>query len=360
MSATSLEQRIIDRIHQQGPLTFADYMRIALYDPDDGYYITGSAKMGWEGDYFTSTDLPAFFAHCLARQLIQWWKKLGQPTPFVVLEQGAGRGYLAQEIATWARDNEPTFYAALEYHTEDIRTGQDVNAPFSSIKPTVVFSNELIDAFPVHIVEIRQQHLYEVYVDVSKGQLYEVLSEPGTAEVTSYLDKYHIPWASFSEGWRAEINLDALRWVQQTASIIQRGYILTIDYGDKARDLYTRERQRGTLACYFQHHLNERPLSHPGLQDITAHVNFSALIDEGRRQGFHLHKFTSQRRWLEELEIKNELEQLRQNEFSAVDTERATDRGQIALLQLRNLRQHVATLTDPAGMGNFKVLVLRR
>ena len=360
MSSTPLEQRIIERIQQHGPITFAEYMRMALYDPEYGYYVTGSAKMGWEGDYFTSTDLPAFFAHCLARQLIQWWKKLGQPTPFVVVEQGAGRGQLAQEIATWARNNEPTFYTALNYHTEDIRTGQDANAPSLSLEPSVIFSNELIDAFPVHIVETRQQHLYEVYIDVSQGHLYEVLSEPGTAEVASYLDTYRIPWSSFEDGWRAEINLDALRWVQRTASIIQRGYILTIDYGDKARELYTRERQHGTLACYFQHRLNQRPLAQPGKQDITAHVNFSALIHEGRRQGFHLHTFTSQRLWLEELGIKNEFEQLRQNEFAAAETERATDRGQIALLQLRNLHQQIATLTDPAGMGNFKVLILRR
>jgi len=363
MSPTLLEQRIIDRIHQQGPLTFAEYMRMALYDPDDGYYVTGAAKMGWEGDYFTSSDLPAFLAHCLARQLVQWWEKLGQPTPFIVLEQGAGRGHLAQEVATWARQNAPTFYAALDYHSEDIRTGQDANAPFASShasSPSVILSNELIDAFPVHIVEARNQHLYEVYVAVSEGRLCEVLREPSSTEVATYLDKYRIPWASFGDGWRAEINLAALRWMQRIANLIRHGYILSIDYGEKARELYTRHRQRGTLACYFQHRFNERPLARPGLQDITAHVNFSALIDEGRRQGFHLHKFTSQRLWLQELGIDDELEQLRQHEFSAAETERATDRGQVALLQLRNLRQQATTLTDPTGMGNFKVLVLRR
>jgi len=364
MTSTALQQRIIERIHTEGPISFAEYMRVALYDPYDGYYVTGRARMGWEGsDYFTSADVSTFFAHALARQLVLWWQKSGEPARFIVLEQGAGKGNLAREIVMWARHTTPDFYAALDYQMEDIRTGQDVNTPLAvsnTHAPAVIFSNELIDAFPVHVVEMRNAQLHEVYVDVANGRLCEVLAEPGSAEVANYLDNYYIPWASFGDGWRAEINLDALRWMQHTASRMQHGYILTIDYGDKAKALYTRQRQRGTLACYFQHQMNERPLVRPGEQDITAHVNFSALIEEGRRQGFHLQTFTTQRHWLEGLGIHEELEQFHQHEFAAAETERATDRGQIALLQWRNVREQVATLTDPDGMGNFKVLVLRR
>src|SRR2546421_9171173 len=120
-----------------------------------------------------------------------------------------------------------------------------------------------------------------------------------------------IPWSQFGDGWRAEINLAALRWIRRTARLLQRGYILTIDYGDRARALYSRARHHGTLACYFRHQMNERPLARPGEQDITAHVNFSALINEGRRQGLRLHKFTTQRLWLESLGIREELEQRR-------------------------------------------------
>ncbi len=225
----------------------------------------------------------------------------------------------------------------------------------------MILSNELIDAFPVHIVEKRGGRLYEVFVDVQQdGRLCEVLGEPGTPAVAGYLDSFNIPWRTFEEGWRAEINLDALRWIQRTASLLRRGFILTIDYGDRARALYTAERERGTLLCYFQHQLSERPLARPGEQDITAHVNFSALIDEGRRLGLRLHKFTTQRLWLQSLGIQEELEQRRVKEFAAAETERATDRGQVALLKWRDLRLRVAALTDPAGMGNFKVLILRR
>ena len=169
-----------------------------------------------------------------------------------------------------------------------------------------MFSNELVDAFPVNIVEIRDQRLCEVYVDEQDGQLCEVLADPSSPEIANYLDTYRIPWRKFSNGWRAEINLDAARWVRQAArQLCAHGFILTIDYGDKAKALYTAWRKRGTLLCYYKHQANERPLLHPGEQDITAHVNISALIDEGRRLGMRLHRFTTQRLWLQDLGIES-------------------------------------------------------
>jgi SAM-dependent MidA family methyltransferase len=202
--------------------------------------------------------------------------------------------------------------------------------------------------------------LYEVYVDEQDGRLYEVLGEPSMPEVAGYLDTFKVPWQTFGDGWRAEINLDALRWMERTAQLVRKGFILTIDYGDKARDLYTRYRRRGTLTCYFQHQVSERPLARPGAQDITAHVNFTALMHEARQQGLRVSKFTTQREWLESLGIREELEQRRLQEFAEADTARATDRGQVALLKWHDLRQRAAVLTDPYGMGNFKVLILRR
>lgn len=386
MASTHLQQLIIERIQREGPLTFAEYMRMALYEPHYGYYMTGSTNIGFEGaDFYTSTDVSStLFANCCGRQLYQWWEKLGRCSPFVVLEQGAGRGDLARGIQSWAEREATDFHNALDYRLEDIGTGQDVLAsrksegstvsPWQSSAsrinmrrgddtaptPSVIFSNELVDAFPVHIVETQQAQLYEIYVDVQDGRLCEVLGEPSSAEVATYLDSYQIPWSQFGDGWRAEINLAALRWIRRTARLLRRGYILTIDYGDRARALYSRARHHGTRACYFQHQVNERPLARPGEQDITAHVNFSALINEGRRQGLRLHKFTTQRLWLESLGIREELEQRRLRDFAESVTARASDRGQVALLQWYDLRQRVAALTDPTGMGNFKVLVLRR
>ena len=382
MSGADLQQLISERIQREGPISFAEYMRMALYEPGYGYYMTGAAKMGWEADYFTSTDVSSLFANCMGRQLFTMWEKLKHPAHFIVLEQGAGRGHLAEGLRTWAQKEAPEFYEVLDYRTGDIHEGEDateeVNPEYSrgdprgrpaggdaSVAPTqatpsVVLSNELIDAFPVHIVEKRSERLYEVFVDVQQdGRLGEVLDEPSTPEVADYLDMYKIPWRTFDEGWRAEINLDAIRWIQRTAGLIRHGFILTIDYGDKAKALYTAWRKRGTLLCYFKHQANERPLLHPGEQDITAHVNFSALIDEGRRLGMRLHRITTQRHWLHALGIQEELEQRYASEFAEAETARATDRGQVALLQWRDLRQRAAVLTDPDGMGDFKVLILR-
>ena len=405
MSDSDLQQLISERIQRDGPITFAEYMRMALYEPEYGYYTTGAAKMGWEADYFTSTDVSSLFANCMGRQLFAMWEKLKRPGHFIALEQGAGRGHLAEGVRLWAQKKAPEFYEVLDYRTEDIRRGADAieelpvvqgqpfrgrprgspllytnESPISHdrveeakprysrgdprgrpVRASVVLSNELVDAFPVHIVEKRGERLYEVFVDAQQdGRFCEVLDEPSRLEVAGYLDMYKIPWRTFEDGWRAEINLDALRWVQRTAGLLQSSFVLTIDYGDKAKALYTAWRKRGTLLCYYKHQANEWPLLHPGEQDITAHANFSALIDEGRRLGMRLHRFTTQRLWLQGLGIQEELEQRYVNEFAEAEFARATDKGQVALLNWRDVRQRAAVLTDPGGMGNFKVLILRR
>jgi SAM-dependent MidA family methyltransferase len=231
----------------------------------------------------------------------------------------------------------------------------------------VLLSNELVDAFPVHIVEARQARLYEVFVDVQDSHLREVLDGSSSQEITGYLDSYNIPWTTYGDGWRAEINLEARRWMQNAARMLlgpagtpkQHSFLLAIDYGDKAQELYTSWRRKGTLACYFKHRTTEQPLARPGAQDITAHVNFSELIDEGKRQGLQLQTFTTQRQWLIDMGIQNELARIRERDFALIDTDRASDQGQVALFEWYNLRQRVETLTDPAGMGNFKVLILK-
>src|SRR6266480_4740161 len=125
LSSPSLQQLIVERIEREGPITFAEYMRMALYEPGYGYYLTGPSRTGWEGDYYTSTDISPLFAHCMGKQLQQMWEQLGQPAPFTVLEQGAGRGDLGREIQFWAAQQSLPFHAALDYHTADIHTGQD-------------------------------------------------------------------------------------------------------------------------------------------------------------------------------------------------------------------------------------------
>lgn len=361
-SSSPLYRLIGERIQREGPLTFADYMQMALYEPGYGYYVSGPARMGWSGDYFTSTDVSTLFANCLGRQLYQFWDRLKRPAPFVVLEQGAGRGHLAEDVRAWAAHAATEdFAAALTYQATDIRGGDDSLSPSNLLRAHVLLSNELLDALPVHVVEVRQGKICEVYVTCEDGHLRELLAEPSTPQVAAYLDLAAIPWHTFPDGWRAELNLEAARWLEQTTNqLFPHGFILTIDYGEKARKLYTRDRRRGTLMCYYQHQANERPLALPGEQDITAHVDFSSLIVQGRALGLRLHKYTTQRQWLEDCGLLTELEERRTRDFAPATTNRASDAGQAALLGWYNLRQRAAILTDLSGMGNFKVLILRR
>src|SRR5438270_9523804 len=126
MTVHSLQQLIIEHIQHEGPLPFAEYMRMALYEPGYGYYVMGAAKMGWEGDYFTSTDVSTFFANCMGRQLYAMWEKLKRPNPFLIVEEGAGRGHLGEGVRAWAQREAPDFLAVLDYRVEDIGARQDV------------------------------------------------------------------------------------------------------------------------------------------------------------------------------------------------------------------------------------------
>ena len=369
MPVSSLQHAIIERMQQEGPISFADYMRMALYEPGYGYYVTGEAKMGWEGDYYTSADVSNMFAHCMARQLKQMWENLGSPDQFGVLEQGAGRGNLAAEVKIWADQDDTTFAAALDYRLSDIKIGQDaLQLKTEDFAPKVILSNELVDAFPVHVVEKKGDQLRELYVTIENGRFAETFDESADTTLVEYLEHFKIPWHTFPDGWRAEINLDAFIWMQQACQLLlgsrpnrkRRGFLLAIDYGDSAKQLYIPDRYHGTLASYYQHQLTDRPLARPGAQDITAHVNFTALIEAGRQRGLRLQTFTTQRKWLMDTGIYEELERIHKQHFEITDHDRASDQGQTALLQWYNVRQRVSALTDPTGMGNFKVLILKR
>jgi SAM-dependent MidA family methyltransferase len=354
-TSTPLEAIIRERIAAAGAITFAEYMDLALYHPQFGYYTAGKPKVGWTGDFYTSAHLHPLFGACIARQLAQMWQALKRPAPFVVIEEGAGQGVLAGQVRAYAEDRLPELAGALHYQTLEV--GQP--AELAEGAAHVMLSNELIDAFPVHLVEMQGGLLCEVYVAERDGRLVERLGEPSSAEVSGYLERFGVPWRPGV--WRAEINLRALAWMQATAARLRRGgFALTIDYGDTARRLYRRVGPRGTLLCYYRHTTNEEPLIRPGQQDITAHVNFSALIDEGRRFGLVRSHFTTQRDFLLGLGIREEMEALRARQFGAADTARHTDQGQADLLRAYSLRNAVNGLLDPAGLGGFRVLIQRK
>ncbi len=382
-------------IAETGRLTFARFMALALYHPTLGYYAGGGVghePIGWSGDFFTSGDVHPLWGEALTRQFVEMWDALGRPARFDVVELGAGRGLLARDVWRYALDREPEFATALHYSLIDrapaespLREAREsrlaealatVGAPenrtawadsLASVAGEVgitgvLFSNELVDALPVNIVEVRGGSLYEVYVtvDVRSGRLVEALGEPSSPKVAAYLDDYGIPWRAYPDGWRAEISLEAGPWLRETAAALRSGYLLTIDYGALANELYTPERLRGTLAAYVQHQMSERPLASPGRQDLTAHVNFSALLQAGQEAELTLAGRTSQADFLRRLGIAEEAEALGRRLYPAADTERHTDRGQADLLRRRGLQGAVATLLNPHGLGGFVVLCQAR
>ena len=394
-ASDDLASLIRDEIAQSGPITFARFMTLALYHPALGYYSGGGQgrePIGWEGDYFTSGDLHPLWGWCLARQLHQVWELLDRPPRFDVVEPGAGRGLLAREVWRYALERAPAWAEALRYTladrtpassplraTREERLAGELRAldapqdatrwaadlgealPADGIVGCVV-SNELVDALPVHLVEKRGDTLAEVYVDQERatGRLVERLGPPSSSEVAGYLDRYGVPWRGFPDGWRAELCLEASAWMRRVAAGLRRGLVLTIDYGDTARRLYTPLRRHGTLAAYSRHQLGEDPLAHPGQQDLTAHVNFSALVQAGREAGLRFVALTTQAALLEHLGIQQETEALAARLYPYAESERQISRGQLDYLRRASLRNAVATLLRPGGLGGFKVLLQHR
>lgn len=388
----ALADLIAQEIAQDGPITFARFMERALYEPTLGYYAGGGAgrePLGWAGDYITSGDLHPLWGWTLARQLHQMWQLLGQPTRFDVLEPGAGRGLLARDVWRYATERAPEWAATLRYTLVDrtsaaaplrqareqrlraelARAGAPPDATrwldaLPTDEPLVgcVVSNELVDALPVHVLEARAGALYEVYValDPARGALVERLDAPSSPDVAAYLDTYAIPWRRYPDGWRCEVCLVAAEWLRAATTPLQRGFVLTIDYGDTARALYTPTRRQGTLAAYRQQTLSDHVLAQPGRQDLTAHVNFSALIAAGRAAGLRLAGLTTQAELLQRLGIRAETDALAARLYPAAISERHTDRGQADYLRMRSLHGAVANLLNPRGLGSFRVLVQQR
>ena len=389
-----LEAIIAEEIARDGPITFARFMTLALYHPTLGYYAGGGVgrePLGWEGDYFTSGDVHPLFGWCVGKQLAQMWELLGRPPRFDVIELGAGRGLLARDVWRYALERAPDWAATLRYTLADrtpagsplrIARERRLRAEIAALGvPTgalawvdgaesladlpatgCLLSNELVDALPVHILTIEGGALAEVYVtaDAAAGRLAETHGPLSTPALASYLDDHRIPWRTYPEGWRCEVCLEAGPWLRSAAERLARGFMLTLDYGDTARALYTRDRRRGTLAVYTRHQLGERPLAHPGRQDLTAHVNFSALARAGRAAGLRLAGLTTQERFLRGLGLMEEADALGARLYPAAFAARHTDRGQADYLRYKSLLSAAATLINPHGLGGFRVLVQHR
>jgi SAM-dependent MidA family methyltransferase len=334
-------------------------MEACLYHPEYGYYMTTRQRIGRDGDFFTSTSVHALFGQLIAKQLHQMWEILGCPTDFVIVEQGAGAGHLALDLLNALETDFPEFYGLLRYRIIEISPENRARQAqlLSMHRRTVSWcqqsdladmigcylSNELIDAFPVHLVEKRAGKLLEVYVDVENGTFQEILRDPATKELINYLEWVDVELA---EGNRAEINLAAPAWIRDVAGLLQRGFVLTIDYGYLASELYAPWRTNGTLITYYQHTSGENPYIRIGeQQDLTAHVDFSALIKAGEESGLQQLFYGDQCKFLLGLGFVDAL-------LAAQAREKEPHHAQALRLTLKNL------ILPEGGMGEiFKVLI---
>jgi len=338
-------------------------MALCLYHPEHGYYTQGLDRTGVEGDYFTSPDLHPIFARLIGRQAVEMWDLLGRPSPFSWVEMGAGRGLFAQDFLSWVKSVRPDFATALEYVaiepgprqrellgerlTEKGLEGEVHRFEnLEQLAPTTgcFFSNELVDAFPVAVVARAGGHLKEIYVAAQGDELCEKLGPISDPAIAAAVARYA---NQLEEGCRVEVNLMAAQWMRSVAEKLLRGFVITVDYGDLAKYLYTEDRRQGTLLAYRRHLPSENVFSAPGQIDLTAHVNFSALIDAGNDAGLQFAGFTSQERFLLALGEANEFADLYEPGSSEVEKLKA--------------RLKLKRLIHPEGMGNiFKVLIQLR
>jgi SAM-dependent MidA family methyltransferase len=350
-SATLLDL-LLNEIQQQPDrrITFATYMELVLYAPEVGYYARTPDRIGSRGDFFTSPHLGVDFGEMLAIQLAEMWELLDRPQPFTVVEMGAGQGLLAKDILHYWQQQYPELlvdYVIVETSAAMRRCQQQVlvNQPvrwleWADLAPESItgclFSNELIDALPVHQVVVKDGVLQEVYVSIDHdNQFQEILGTPSTPRLLEYFEQAEIPILSYADGYRTEVNLAAIDWLQTVGSKLNKGYLLSIDYGYTSQRYYNPQRSQGTLQCYYQHRYHSNPYLHIGQQDLTAHVDFTSLIRQGNLLGLQELGFTKQGMFLMALGL----------------ADRIAEQGTL------ERRQALHQLIDPIGLGGFGVLL---
>jgi len=361
----ALREKIEQEIRECGPISFARYMEMCLYDPDLGYYSRNAAQFGKAGDFFTSSDVHAVFGRLLARQFDEMWRMLGSPDQIAIRELGPGRGLFARDVLDWSEKKFPEFFRVVRYelveqspalrqriedvlnpHLESGRAslrqeesqlppgpGQSGESASQKI-PTIVFANEFFDAIPVEIVS----NVGSLRIDARDGHFVETWA-PSSPEELEYLDRYSI---HPEEGERVEVPLRSQKEMK-AASTFEQGFIVAIDYG-YTRDELLAGRHRGTVKAIRQHSVSASPYEAPGEQDITADVNFTALAAAGEQQGFQARKLVTQSQFLLGIGEANQFAD------AFEDCRLPQERAKVAL-QLKHL-------VTPAGMGeSFHVLV---
>jgi SAM-dependent MidA family methyltransferase len=338
-------------------MPFAEFMRECLYHPTLGYYSKADAVHF--ADFYTSVDVHPIFARLLARQLGEMWECLGRPREFWAVEGAAGIGRFAAQFLDFAARELPEFYKTLRYvavetssarraahsaalavHASAGRFQSSGELP-AEIPCGCIMSNELLDAMPVHRVVCERGELREVYVAAEGESLREQPGALSTPALETFFREQHV---TLREEQQAEAGLAGCQWLEEAGARLGRGFVLTVDYGHEAAELYNERHQRGTALAYARHTVSEDLLRSPGEQDLTAHVSFTALDIWGRRSGLQRTGYVTQLEFLAAMGRSNEFADL--YEPGASEVERI--RGRLLL----------KTLIHPEGMGEtFRIFI---
>lgn len=347
------------RLRARRKLTFAEYLEVALYLLDGGYY-EAHAHLGRRGDFLTSPETHPAFGALLARLAHSCWRALGSPKSFSIIEYGAGTGSLCRQILTATFPLDPTFDQALRYvileRSGHLRALQqalllDLTDRVAWVHPEqraefpagCIIANEVVDALPWHRVQKEGGKLRERYVTLLEGEYREVSDAPSTPELACYFARVglHPP-----EGAVVEVCLQAQAWLADAASRLSSGYLVTIDFGGPASEIVGKATPRGGLKCFYQHGWTEDPFDRPGLQDITAPVDFTNLLRLGESLGLETALQTTQRELLSFLGFRSAYQHVAAMDLPVLERQ-------------RNLRA-LELLADPQGLGGFQVLLQRK
>jgi SAM-dependent MidA family methyltransferase len=351
--ASNLRDLILAEIKSKKEIPFERFMEMALYEPGMGYYLRNVPVIGQDGDFFTASHVGKVFGALLSRHIIRIWQDMGTPTDFHIVEIGPGMGHLANDILSSLQGS--PILPHLSYHLVELNPHfaaiqrerlKNINSrlfwwkDILEIPPLsgVFICNEILDAFPVRIFEVLDGDVMEVYVGADdRGEFVEIL-KPAQQDLIDYLDTF-APWVKLFDRYRSEANLRIKDWLSGVRRVLKQGIVLIIDYGYDAEDYYDYSRNRGTLLCYFRHRVIESPYVNVGEQDITAHVNFTAVSRWAEEAGFSVLDYTTQHRYLLSLADEELLENLYQENPAHMI--------------------HFKTLMLPEGMGeSHKVMIL--
>jgi SAM-dependent MidA family methyltransferase len=358
-------------IARDGPISMTRFMERALYEPGIGYYQTADRRPGRGGDFLTSPELHAFFGFTIARQIAECWERLGRPDPFTVREYGPGVGGLAYDILAALSVYDPDVRAVVEYRLVDVNLHRmqdalhamaevglgdivSVESPHEAASNPIigfVLANEVADAFPVHQLVVERGTLRERLVTWNSeigwfAPVVGVLSAPvSRLDIPSYLAAQGVDLASLPDGSLLEISPAAARWMREVAAGLTRGYALIVDYGYPAHELYRDHRLGGLLRGYLAHTVTDDPFVAIGEQDLTAHVDFSALVQAAEQSGMVVAGLTTQGDFLAHLGMGDFLIDLQQQPDVGIDVYYETQGA-------------VMRLIDPGGLGRFRVLGL--